>query len=163
MRELNIVPISVSYEFEPNDHLKVNELLNTINGKYTKKEGEDINSIIDGTCSNKGKVHIAIGKPINSRLNVLETISRTNEKVKKLGEIIDSEIYRNYKLFPNNFAAYDLLNSSEKFKTHYSETQKNTFISYKKEQLTKISDFSKKAESLFLNIYANPVINIHNP
>jgi len=162
MRELNIVPISVSYEFEPNDHLKVNELLNTVNGKYTKKEGEDINSIIDGTCSNKGNVHIAIGKPISSRLNVLETISRTNEKVKKLGEIIDFEIYRNYKLFPNNFIAYDLLYNSDKFQNHYSKAQKDTFISYRKEQLSKINDFSKKADSLFLKIYANPVINIHN-
>ena len=161
MKELNIVPISVSYEFEPNDHLKVNELLNTVNGKYTKKEGEDINSIIDGTCSNKGNVHIAIGKPINSQLNILKTISRTNEKVKKLGEIIDSEIYRNYNLFPNNFIAYDLLNDSDKFQTYYSKSQKNNFISYKKEQLTKISDFSKKAKSLYLDIYANPVININ--
>ncbi len=162
MRELNIVPLSVSYEFEPNDHLKVNELLHTVNGKYQKKEGEDINSIIDGTCSNKGNVNISVGEPINSKLHILETVSRTNNKVKKLGEIIDSEIYHNYKLFANNYIAYDLLYNSNKFKTYYSETQKEIFISYKNEQLNKINNHSEKAETLFLNIYANPVINVHN-
>ena len=162
IRELMIVPLSVSYEFEPNDHLKVKELLHNGNTKYVKAEGEDINSIIDGTCSNKGGVHIAIGEPINSKLPVLETVSRTNHKVKKLGEIIDSEIYRNYYLFPNNYIAYDLLNQSNNFQTYYSETQKNIFLKYKEEQLNKINDHSEDAETLFLNIYANPVINIQN-
>jgi len=162
MRELNIVPLSVSYEFEPNDHLKVNELLHTVNGKYTKAKGEDINSIIDGTCSNKGKVHIAVGKQINSELHLLEEISRTNNKVKKLAEIIDSEIYQNYHLFPNNYIAYDLLKNSNKFKTRYSEIQKSTFLSYKKDQLSKINKFSEEAEKLFLTIYAKPVMNVYN-
>jgi len=160
--ELNIVPISISYEFEPNDQLKVNEILHTVNGKYKKTKGEDINSIIDGTCSKKGKVHIAIGKPINSKLKILETVSRTNNKVKKLGEIIDSQIYKNYFLFPNNYIAYDLLKNSDKFKTYYSKNQKDIFLSYKKEQLTKINNLSKEAETLFLLIYANPVINVYN-
>lgn len=160
--ELNIVPISISYEFEPNDQLKVNEILHTVNGKYKKTKDEDINSIIDGTCSKKGKVHIAIGKPINSKLKILETVSRTNNKVKKLGEIIDSQIYKNYFLFPNNYIAYDLLNNSDKFKTQYSKNQKDIFLTYKKEQLTKIKNLSKEAETLFLLIYANPVINVYN-
>ena len=162
IRELMIVPLSVSYEFEPNDHLKVKELLHNGNTKYVKSEGEDIKSIIDGTCSNKGNVHIAIGKPINSKLTVLETVSRTNNKVKKLGEIIDSEIYRNYYLFPNNYIAYDLLNHSVKFQDFYSEGKKEIFLKYKEEQLNKINNHSKDAEILFLNIYANPVINIQN-
>ncbi|MCD6557340.1 MAG: 1-acyl-sn-glycerol-3-phosphate acyltransferase [Bacteroidales bacterium] len=162
IRELMIVPLSVSYEFEPNDHLKVKELLHNGNTKYVKSEGEDIKSIIDGTCSNKGNVHIAIGKPINSKLPVLETVSRTNNKVKKLGEIIDSEIYRNYYLFPNNYIAYDLLNHSVKFQDFYSEGKKEIFLKYKEEQLNKINNHSKDAEILFLNIYANPVINIQN-
>jgi len=162
IRELMIVPLSVSYEFEPNDHLKVKELLHKGNSKYVKAEGEDINSIIDGTCSNKGGVHIAIGEPINSKLPVLETVSRTNNKVNKLGEIIDSEIYRNYYLFPNNYIAYDLLNHSVKFQEFYSEGKKEIFLKYKEEQLNKINNHSEDAEALFLNIYANPVINIQN-
>ncbi len=162
IRELMIVPLSVSYEFEPNDHLKVKELLQTVNGKYIKIEGEDINSIIDGTCSKKGHVHIAIGEPINSKLPVLETVSRTNNKVKKLGEIIDSEIYRNYRLFPNNYIAYDLLHHSDKFRKFYSKNKKEIFLKYKKEQLDKINNHSEETETLFLKIYANPVINVHN-
>lgn len=160
--ELNIVPISISYEFEPNDRLKVNEIVHTINGKYKKAKGEDINSIIDGTCSQKGKVHIAIGKPINPKLKILKSVSRINSKVKKLGKIIDSEIYKNYFLFPNNYIAYDLLSNSEKFYTRYSEKQKDIFLSYKKNQLAGINNLSEEAGILFLKIYANPVINVYN-
>ncbi len=162
IRELNIIPLSVSYEFEPNDHLKVNELLNTVNGKYEKAPGEDIDSIIDGTCSYKGKVHISVGKSINPELHLIENISRTNLKINKLAEIIDKEIYKNYRLFKNNYIACDLLNHSDKYSNYYSKKEKEHFISYKTEQLNKINNHSEKADNLFLNIYANPVLNINN-
>ncbi|NOZ34743.1 MAG: acyltransferase [Chlorobi bacterium] len=161
MHELNIIPLSVSYEFEPNDYLKVKELLNTHNGKYEKAPDEDINSIIDATCNKKGYVHIAVGKSINSSLHLTEKISRTNLKVNKLAEIIDTEIYKNYHLFPNNYIACDLLKKSEKYSKNYSKKEKENFIAHKKEQLNKINNHSEKAEKLFLEIYANPVININ--
>ena len=160
INDLNIVPISVSYEFEPNDHLKVNELLHTVNGKYEKKSNEDINSIIDGSCGYKGKVHFEIGKLLNSKLHLLNDISRTNMKVNKLAEFIDTEVYKNYRLFPNNYIAYDLLHDSKKYSDKYSGKEKDKFIAYKTAQSDKINNHSEEAENLFLKIYANPVINI---
>ncbi len=159
IRDINIIPVSISYEYEPNDHLKVNELLNTVNGKYKKSPGEDINSIIDGTCSYKGKINISICEPVNKRLHLLKNISRTNDKIRKTAEIIDEEIYGNYRLYPNNYIAFDLLKNSEQFSDKYSKNEKKTFINYKNEQLKKISKNSEKAETLFLKIYAAPVIN----
>ncbi|NPA68676.1 MAG: acyltransferase [Chlorobi bacterium] len=161
IKALNIVPLSISYEFEPNDALKVKELLNTVNGKYEKAPGEDINSIIDGTCGYKGRIHIAICKPVNNKLETLKKIQKTNDKVTKLGEFIDNEIYDNYKLFPNNYIAYDILNNTNKFSGKYSENEKIKFIKHKENRLKKASINSKKADNLFLKIYANPVKNVH--
>ncbi len=162
IKDLNIVPVSISYEFEPNDALKVNELLNTVNGKYEKTSDEDINSIIDGVTGKKGKIHIAICKPLNRNLNLLKKINRTNEKVNKLAKITDNEIYKNYKLYPNNFIAYDILSGTNKFADKYSENQKRVFLEYKNDRLNKINAPNKKAETIFLKIYANPVKNIYN-
>jgi 1-acyl-sn-glycerol-3-phosphate acyltransferase len=159
IKELAIIPVSISYEFEPNDHMKVNETLHTINGKYEKAQDEDIKSIIDGTCSPKGKVHIAIGKLIKPDSEEINSTSRTNHKIQKLAELIDNEIYKNYKLHPNNFIAFDILNKTDKYSKNYSPEEKKNFIAYKKEQLDKIQNFSSESENLFLKIYANPVIN----
>ena len=162
MNELNLIPVSISYEFEPNDQLKVKELLNTVNGKYEKSEEEDIQSIIDGVCSEKGRIHINIGNCLNTKLLELENITRTNQKVFKLAEILNNQIYKNYKLWPNNYIAYDIVNNTTKYQEYYNKDEKEKFLTYKNEQLDKIKDHSEKAESLFFNIYANPVINFEN-
>ncbi len=162
IRELNITPLSVSYEFEPNDYLKVNELLNTVNGKYEKAPGEDIKSIVDATFSNKGRVNIAVCGNVNDHLYRLKDISRTNTKIAELAKIIDNMIFKNYRLYPNNFIAFDLLNNTNRYRDKYSKAEKNLFIEYKNGQLDKINNHSEKAETLFLKIYANPVINVNN-
>jgi len=159
IKDLNILPLSISYEFEPNDYLKVNELLHTEDGKYIKSEKEDLNSIIEGITANKGRIHLAFGSPINDNLKEVEKISRTNEKVKRIAEFIDNQIYKNYRLWPNNYIAADVLNKTEKFKVNYSLKEKEVFLKYKKEQLSKVMGNMEKAEKLFLDIYANPVFN----
>ncbi len=160
IKDLNIVPLSISYEFEPNDHLKVNELLHTVKGQYKKTQDEDINSIIDGTCKQKGRIHLSIGEMLNMKLDRIKIVSRKNQKVSILGEIIDAEIYKNYKLFPNNYIAFDILNNTDKYRDYYTDKQKEIFLNYKEEQLNKIVSKNTEAEELFLKIYANPVINI---
>ena len=159
IRSLNILPLSISYEFEPNDYLKVNELLHTEKGKYIKSENEDLNSIIEGITMNKGRIHLAFGKPINNDLKELEKISRSNDKITKIAKIIDSQVYINYKLWANNYIAADILNDNNKFSKFYSEKEKEIFISYKNKQLLKVDGDNQKAEELFLKIYANPVLN----
>ena len=159
IKSLNIFPLSISYEFEPNDYLKVNELLHTEKEKYIKSENEDLNSIIEGITMNKGKIHLAFGKPISDNLKEIENISRTNDKIKKIAEIIDNQIYNNYKLWANNYIASDILNKNNKFSDFYSDKEKQIFITYMTKQLLKVDGDNKKAEELFLKIYANPVFN----
>jgi hypothetical protein len=159
IRELNIVPLSISYEFEPNDHFKVNELYHTVNGKYEKKPKEDINSIVDGITCQKGKIHLSFCPELNTRLSEIESISKTNEKVVKTSQIIDEEIYKNYRLHPNNFIAFDILNNEARYTERYSQEMKTGFIDYMEKKLTRIKLKNDRAKILFLNIYANPVIN----
>lgn len=159
IKSLNILPLSISYEFEPNAYLKVNELLNTKNGKYIKSENEDLNSIIEGITANKGRIHLAFGNTINDDLGDVENISRTNDKVKKIAKLIDNQIYKNYKLWANNYIAADIVNENKKFTNYYSSKEKEIFLNYKKVQLSKVKGNLEQAEKLFLNIYANPVLN----
>ncbi len=160
LKDINIIPISVSYEFEPNDHLKVKELLQ--DKKYKKTNNEDINSIIDGVNSKKGRINFSIGKIINNKLKETKKIKRTNDKINKIAKIIDTQIYRNYKLWENNYIAADLLNNSNEFSEFYSQKEKDYFLKYMKNQLLKIDNTSEQANDLFLKIYANPVFNYKN-
>jgi hypothetical protein len=159
IKELNIVPLSISYEFEPNDHLKVYELYHTINGKYEKKQGEDINSIIDGITGNKGRIHLSFCPELNLRMHEIEMISKTNEKVVKTAQIIDEEIHKHYYLYSNNYIAYDVINKCELYHDHYTEQMKIDYLKYKDKKLSRINLNNEKANKLFDSIYSNPVIN----
>ena len=159
LRSLNIIPLSVSYEYEPNDHLKVNELLNTVNGKYVKSKNEDILSIIEGVQKQKGRIHLHIGELLNDKLHEVQNISGRNQQIAKVAEMTDQTIYENYKLWPNNFIAYDILKNTNQYADMYSEEKKVHFTKYMNDQLNKVEKNSKEGKDLFLKIYANPVIN----
>lgn len=130
LAELNIVPVTVSYEWEPCDKLKTLELYASRNSKYEKKPGEDLNSILTGIRQPKGKVHIGMGKPLTEDiLNQLNT-GNTNAFYKNIANYLDNNIFTNYLLTPNNFIAYDLRNDTHRFSEYYTESQKDTFIQY---------------------------------
>lgn len=159
LTELNIVPISISYEFEPCDFLKTHEVYVSRRTKYVKAPNEDLNSIIHGLTQKKGRVNVSICKPITSE--VLEQYSELpkNDRFKHLASQIDDEIYRAYKLWPNNFIAHDVLNESGKYEKYYTEQQKNYFLNYAAQGLAKIEGNTNELKEIFLGIYANPVSN----
>lgn len=163
--ELNITPTAISYEIEPCALLKTREIFITRhNGKYSKKDGEDLNSIITGLTEQKGKVHIAIGKPITKYdLEAYQNLSR-RELICKVEEIIDKQIRSNYKLNKNNYIAYDIAKSSDKYSSFYNEEEKNKFVEMLNCHLQELtSEFGQNAKSelseILINIYANPVRN----
>lgn len=159
IKDLNIVPVSLSYEFEPCDIFKIRELYISKNQKYFKSENEDIESIIEGVKAQKGKINLTIGKPIKKELEKTKNIKKLNEKVNILSKLIDIQIYKNYKLMPTNYIAYDLFYDKKNHSDKYTEAQKNYFTKYANKKINKISGNFNDIKKLFLKLYANPVIN----
>lgn len=158
--ELNIVPLTISFEYEPCDSLKVQEsYLSSLHSKYVKAPGEDLVSIITGIKQPKGKIHLAFGKPIQEELQSLESIKNENEKIKVLANIIDRNIHKNFKLNPINYIAYDLLNETSLFEKNYNLTEKEQFVGYVNSKISELSGEPEALRNLFLKLYSNPVVN----
>ncbi len=128
---------------------------------YIKSANEDFKSILKGALGNKGRIHIAAGKPISAEvLHEIEAgAGSVNEQLQNLTAGIDRRIHRNYKLWPANYIAFDLLNGSSMFEEHYDIKQKRQF----ERRLTRRVDFKNALEvNSYLLMYANPVINQKN-
>lgn len=164
--ELNITPISISYEYEPCDFLKTMELYISSFQKYIKEPGEDLRSIIAGIMQHKGKINITITPSITKEeLEYCDQFEK-NAKFTHLAEIIDKRIYQNYKLYKNNYIAYDILNNSHQYEDLYSIEDKDHFVDYMRNGLSKLpctkDGEMTEMENIFLRIYANPVKNFMN-
>lgn len=157
LQEMNITPLTVSYEYEPCDQLKARELALSENGKYVKKPGEDFNSICQGIFGFKGRVHLVIGTPINEEIAQIDRSLRKNDKLTAVARIIDQQIYSNYTLYPTNYIAYDELEQCQKFAEYYTEKQKEDFLQYVHKQSITEDVEPEKMKNYLLNIYANPV------
>lgn len=159
LAKLKIVPVSISYEFDPTDVLKMPEILaKRMETIYIKSANEDFKSILRGALGSKGRIHISAGQPISlEKYKELESPSgAVNEQLQNLTSYIDSRIQKNYKLWPANYIACDLLNSSELFADHYSTKEKRQF----ERRLTRRIDVKNALEvNSYLLMYANPVLN----
>lgn len=159
---LNITPVSISFEWEPCDILKTKELYISTKRKYIKDKKEDLNSIIGGIMGQKGHIHLAVCNPVNQFTKAWNSEMTNKEFFQNLALQIDKEIYENYKLWPSNFLAYDLLNKSNKFKDHYDKETEEIFNGHLRKTLSGIEVDGNEEDTvrhLFLSIYANPVIN----
>jgi len=160
LKELNIKPVSTSYEFEPCAWQKVREVYLSTQGTYLKQPGEDLQSIISGVNEYKGGMHIAFGKTVDLHmLDEADSFPR-NEKYAQLAKLIDHEIYRHYKLWRTNYIAYDILMKGNEFSEKYGNEDVEQFTDYMKKSVAKVAEGPRDViESLFLKLYANPVIN----
>lgn len=159
MTELNIVPVSISYQIEPCDWMKTRELFLSKDAPYKKTYNEDFQSIITGIMQKKGNVHIAIGNPINPILKTMDA-SSNSEFFKSIAGLIDHEIINGYKLFDTNYIASDLLHNTDHYAQHYTDDAKQQFIIDMNEKIAKIGlGFYAELREIFMNIYANPLIS----
>jgi len=156
---LNITPVSISYEWEPCDARKIREIYISQSKNYVKTQNEDLQSIIGGILSKKGRIHIAMGKSINHEYNKINKGLPNNELLQQIAHLIDIEIYRNYRLWPTNFLAYDLLHKTQQFTDHYTEGTKIGFEERMKQAVAGKDGDKSDAIELFLKMYAQPVIN----
>lgn len=158
-RELRIVPVAISYEWEPCDDLKTNELYTRTVSEYVKTPEEDMRSMQTGLGAHKGRIEFAIDRPIDSELDEIAALPSNGERLEALAHLIDSKIYKNFKLWPNNYIAYDLLHSVNKFAHLYKEKEKEHFIQVMTQKVDRIEGNRSLLNNIFLEIYANPVKN----
>lgn len=158
--ELNIIPMSISYEYEPCDILKARELVISRKHKYVKAEGEDLNSIIVGIQQPKGNVHLNIGTPLTSEEIAEAARSDKNDRYQQIRHAVDVRVIEGYKLWKNNYIAYDLVNHSYKYSQFYEPVDVEQFVTYMQHKLDTVEPEINRADlrRIFLDIYANPVV-----
>ena len=142
MKKCNIVPVAISYQYDPNDINKGREEVTKEHndGKYEKKKYEDLISMVKGLRCQKGHVHVAIGDPLEGEYNTPEEVA----------EAIDNQIHLNYRLFDTNYLSYDVLEGGDRFKEFYSSLDNDEFLS-------RFVHLSEDVRNFVLNTYANPV------
>lgn len=158
-KELRIVPLSISYEIEPCGTSKVEELYKRNTEGFEKTPKDDLRSMGHGLVNPKGRVHFAFGKPLNGQIDLFSNETTLGEQIERLGEYIDQQIYLNFKLWPNNYIAYDLLHESGTQAKHYTKEEYLNFCNLLDKALNDIEGDKNTIRSMFLQMYANPVIN----
>ncbi|MDR2118497.1 MAG: acyltransferase [Tannerellaceae bacterium] len=156
--DLHIVPVSIAYQWEPCDQRKALELYTLRRtGAYTKKPGEDLESILTGLMQPKGDVHITVGTPLQAA--DLEPLRGwpNNKFNRQVAALLDEQIRRNYRLNCNNYIAHDLRSNSERYASHYTPEEKETFQAHFQQGLSPEVEDKALLSDIFLGIYANPV------
>lgn len=160
-KELNIVPMSISYEYESCDILKARELLISRTQKYVKTENEDLQSILMGIKQQKGNVHLEINKPLTEE-EIMEAAScDKNDRYQSIRHTMDRRIISGYKLWKTNYMAYDIVNPGGKYSDKYTPEDLVSFKAYIDGQLKKVEPTLDQDElrDILLHIYSNPVLS----
>ena len=164
LRELNIVPLTINYEYDSCDFLKAKELQQKRDDEnFKKSQQDDLFSMETGMMGIKGRISFCISEPLN---NILQNASldslMAKDQAAYVASLIDEQIYKNYRLYEGNYVAADLLSGENRFSSKYTEAEKNVFLDYVQKQLDKIQLENKDEEFLrekIYCIYANPVFN----
>ncbi|WP_312769059.1 1-acyl-sn-glycerol-3-phosphate acyltransferase [Epilithonimonas sp.] len=157
-KSLKIVPLSISYEYDPTDAQKIPQLLaKSRNEAYIKDDNEDFKTILNGVLGQKKHIHLHAGNILNEELdNIAFEHENKNKQLQAIAQVIDDSIIKNYKLWPTKYIAYDLLYESGQYCEHYTEEEKQLF---QRRLEMRINSFDEVLKNSFLKMYANPVIN----
>ena len=162
LQELNIVPLTISYEYDPCDYLKAQELQQKRdNPAFKKSRQDDLDNMKTGIFGYKGRVHYHCAAPINTWLEELSDLPKT-EYYKAVAERMDKDIHQGYELFPCNYIALDELHGDAANAAHYTKADKQRFENYLASQMAKIILDNKDEAFLrerILTMYANPLLN----
>lgn len=158
-RELRIVPLSISYEIEPCGFSKVAELYKRQTEGFEKTQDDDLRSMGEGLVRPKGRVHFGFGEPIISQIDAFAQEETVAAQIEKLAEYIDNQIYSNFKLWPNNYIAEDILNQTDNNSEYYSPEQYKKFAAMLDEASVLIPGDAETVRTMFLKMYVNPLLN----
>ena len=156
--KIQLVPVAISYEYDPTDSLKIPELIaKSKEEKYIKGENEDFITLLSGIMGAKKRIHIQVSKVLQEEVKEINSEDlTTNEKLSKLADCIDTQIWKSYKLWPSNYIAHDLLYAEQRFANQYSSTEKEAF---ENRLAQKVNTNQPLEVENFLRMYANPVAN----
>lgn len=157
--ELNIVPVSISYEIEPCGLAKMKELIKKHHYGEMKTSKDDLKSMSMGMFNPKGRMRFSFGDPISVANSEMTSKEKSGKLAEEIAQRIDKQIYANFKLWPNNYIAYDLLTQEDRFRHHYSDEEKKHFEMMVEQAMIFIDFPITDIAERFLKIYANPVIN----
>jgi len=157
-KKIRIVPISISYEYDPTDALKMPRLLAEANNeKYIKEKNEDFLTLLSGIMGQKKRIHIHVGDVISDEIDAVKSeFDNTQKQIQALTQVIDDAVIQGYKLWPTNFIAYDLLHKTDAYSDRYTEKEKELF---ERRLEIRIDEDNPVVLEGFLAMYANPVVN----
>lgn len=163
IKALNIMPVSISYEYDPNDYLKVREfLLRRRDPEFKKSQRDDLFSMETGLLSQKGRVHFHLGECINAQI---PDDAPRSEAVHRACMLLDRSIHCGYRIFPCNYIAYDEESGKSEYGSFYTAEDVAAFDSYIAGQLAKVdvaditADEQEFMREMMLKMYANPLRN----
>lgn len=157
-KKLKIVPVSISYEYDPTDALKMPQLIALSKDEvYIKEKNEDFITLLSGIIGQKKRIHIHVGDVIvNEYEKIIAENDNNNKQIQALAQVIDDSILQSYKLWPTNFIAYDILYKTTRFEHLYNEKERQLF---ERRLEMRIDVDNETMREGFLAMYANPVVN----
>lgn len=157
-KSLKIVPVSISYEYDPTDSLKMPQLLaQHRDEEYIKGKNEDFTNILSGILGQKKRIHLHAGDVLDTELDeIATTIDNKNKQLQAIAQVIDRSIISNYKLWPTKYIAYDLLHNTNTYASEYTEQEKQLFV---RRLEMRIDPSDPVSREYFLAMYANPLAN----
>lgn len=156
--KIRVAPVSISYEYDPTDILKMPELLaKSRDEKYVKSENEDFVNLLRGIMGTKKRIHIQVNGVLDQEIKEIAATSQSqSEKLSQLASLIDLKIWNGYKLWPSNYICHDLLHESTSNSAFYTEEEKSAFL---KRLRDKVDTSNPVLLKNFLSMYAYPVQN----
>ena len=157
-KKLKIVPVSISYEYDPTDALKMPQLIALLKDEvYIKEKNEDFITLLSGIIGQKKRIHIHVGDVLeNEYEKIIAENDNNNKQIQALAQVIDGFILQSYKLWPTNFIAYDILYKTTRFEHLYNEKERQLF---ERRLEMRIDADNETMREGFLAMYANPVVN----
>ena len=156
--QLCIVPVSISYEYDPCDVDKGRELFAKQNGRdYIKQEFEDLDTIQKGLVGYKGRVHVAFGDVLHYETD--GQLSEQLENADNLAAAIDEQVYSQYKLFPSNIIAYQLLGKTEGLEQAKALWPDCDWFDVEAAFKSRLSAAPRDYRTIITESYAAPVLN----
>lgn len=161
LKSLRIVPVSISYEYDPTDKLKMPQIMAQHQDiEYIKDKNEDFINLMSGVVGQKKRIHIHVGDVLDVELDTIKAeTDNSTKQIQAVTKVLDKQIVGNYKLWPTNYIAYDLLHQTNEFASEYNEQEKQLFL---RRLEMRVDKNNIVVVQKFLEMYANPVVNKNN-